>query len=290
MLYCSTHPKKVVLIRMRYCSVTHPEKIWFPEDNITKQDIINYYRTAAPLLLPTIANHPLTLHRFPDGITHTGFFQKEIPNYLPSLVTRILIRNKTVPGSTTYPYLTAHNTKGLLCLINTGAITIHQWQSGIKNLNFPTRLVFDLDPGSRVLWEDIVTVAYALKKLLESHGFTPTCMLTGSRGVHVIAQIPPRYKYDTIRTYTHRCAKLIHKKYPSLVTIQSREKNKSHRVYIDTLRNSYGATTVVPYAVRARPGAPVAMPISWRSLSQKNMRSDYFTLPKALHVISRRTQ
>lgn len=270
---------------MSYCPVTHPEKIWFPADKITKQDIINYYRAAAPLLLPAIAHHPLTLHRFPDGITHTGFFQKDIPDYLPPIVTRKTIRNKTVPGSTTYPYLTAHNTQGLLCLINTGAITIHQWQSSIKKLNYPTRVVFDLDPGSHVTWDHLVIIAYALKELLKDHGFTPTCMLTGSRGVHVIAPIPPRFSYTLIRTYAHRCAEIIQKKYPKLITINPREIHKKDRIYIDILRNSYGATTVVPYAVRARAGAPVAMPINWPTLSKKNMCSDYFTLERALSFI-----
>jgi bifunctional non-homologous end joining protein LigD len=254
--------------------ISNPDKILFPKSGITKHNIITYYQNIADHLLPFMHNRPLTMHRFPNGIDHEGFYQKNAPDFFPSWIKTIPIAKKN--GEITH-YIVCENIETLTCLANSACITPHLWLSTIDKLQQPDRLIFDLDPSSND-FDLVKNIAHNLKKLLEELGLTPYLMATGSRGLHVIVHINQRDNFDTVREFAHKCSYILEHDSPQHVTLDIRKDKRGKKVFIDTLRNSFGATAVAPYAVRAREHAPVATPLYWEELADRTLRSDMFTI------------
>jgi bifunctional non-homologous end joining protein LigD len=257
-------------------NITHPEKILFPKDGITKAKFIGYYATIAEIMLPYLKNRPLTMLRYPDGIDKEGFYHKDTPDYFPSWIKRVAISKRTEQG--TDHYVVCNNTATLVYIANQNCITPHLWLSRIDKLDYPDKLIFDLDPGKNTTFAFIKKTAWQLKEVLESVGISPFVMTTGSRGLHVTVPLNRRANFTTVRTFAKNIAQIIVQNDPQHLTLESRKEKRGGRLLIDIMRNSFSATSVAPYAIRAKNGAPVATPLLWEELHQPGLRSTSYTI------------
>ncbi len=244
--------------------ITNENKILFPKAKITKGELVEYYQRVASYMIPYVKNRPLTMHRFVQGIDQEGFYQKNVPDYFPSWIKRVPILKK---ADGIVNYVVCNNDATLVYLANQLCITPHIWLSRVDKLKYPDRMIFDLDPSPGVSFLQIRWAAKKIKKLLEhDFGLSTFIMTTGSRGVHIIVPLKRVHTFDQVRLFAHDCADLLAKKYPKKLTLEMRKAKRGKRIFIDVLRNSFGATGVAPYAVRAKPGAPIATPIEWHEL------------------------
>jgi bifunctional non-homologous end joining protein LigD len=246
--------------------LTHPDKIWFPKSKFTKQDIANYYTKIAPYFLKYVKNHLIVLLRFPNGITNESFYQKQIPDYFPAYIKRKTIDLKKGEKQTV---IIIANQKSLNYLVNQGTITFHSWLSNTKKINNPDKIIFDFDPATKDL-KSLRLAVTEMKKIIEKHELVPFLMTTGSKGYHIVIPIKPEHSFDVIREFAKKLAQELADKYPNLMTTNPKLETRKNKIFIDYLRNSYGATAVAPYSVRAIEKAPVATPITWQELSKAN--------------------
>lgn len=260
--------------------ISNDDKILFGKSGITKGDLIKYYQMIAPIMLPYCDDRPISMQRFPDGITKEGFFQKEAGNYFPQWITRI-----NIPKHNHEPvhYVVIDKPATLIYLANQGCITPHVWLSRTDNLEKPDRMIFDLDPADALSFSDIQHVAKQLKKILDECDLPSFCMLTGSRGAHIVVPLKRIHTFDDVRTFAHDVAKLLAQRFPKDITITMHKAHRGKRVFVDWLRNGFGATAVAPYAVRAHEGAPVATPVTWHELLSPRMKSQKYTI-KNIHL------
>jgi bifunctional non-homologous end joining protein LigD len=243
--------------------ITHPTKEMFPGEGVTKQDIATYYAAVAPYMLPHIKDRPLVLTRYIEGIGGEGFYQKEAGSYFPKWIQRASV--KLVQGGTQH-LVVADSAATLVYLANQGTITFHVWSSTVHALHKPDEMVFDLDPSDND-FPKVIAAAQLLRQTLQTHGYEPHLMLTGSRGLHVLVHIKPTRDFDTVRNEARGIAGEVIAQAPELVTIEARKAKRKKRLYIDITRNAYGQTHVAPFSLRARSGAPVAMPLAWDELT-----------------------
>ncbi|MFA6501924.1 MAG: non-homologous end-joining DNA ligase, partial [Parachlamydiales bacterium] len=252
--------------------ITNKNKILFPESEISKEDFINYYKKISKKIIPLIANRPITLQRFPDGIEGEIFFQKKAMEYYPKWIKTVSIK-KQDGSSIDMPLVT--DLDSLLYIANQVGV-IHIWLSKIDKLNYPDRIVFDLDPD-RNNFAQVIEVAKGLKKILDLLKLPSFFMTTGSKGIHVIVPIKPEYVFDEVKEFARNIASILSNTDPEKYTIEPRKEKRKNKVYIDYLRNSYAATQVAPYSIRPKEHAPIATPISFRELN-KNLTSQKFNI------------
>ena len=248
--------------------LTHPDKLLFPDDSITKAEFAAYMRDVAPAMLPHVRGRPVTLHRFNDGIAGPGFMQKEIPRGAPEWVRRVSVPKE---GGTVCHAL-AEDAATLVWLANVNCLTPHVWTSRADRLDRPDRLVVDLDPEDAGEFPRVVAAALDLRALLLDAGVTPFAMTTGSRGLHVVVPLRRRYGFDEVLGAARDLAEALVERAPDERTTAFRKAERGGRLFVDVLRNRWAQTVVAPYAVRARPGAPVAMPVRWEELEDGSVR------------------
>jgi bifunctional non-homologous end joining protein LigD len=255
--------------------ITHSDKILFGKSDITKADLIHYYQIVAPLMIPYCKGRPISMQRFPDGINKEGFFQKNAGDYFPQWITRV-----NIPKHNREPvnYVIIDKPATMIYLANQGCITPHIWLSRIDNLEKPDRMIFDLDPADNLSFADVQYVAKQLKKILDDCNLPSFCMLTGSRGAHIVVPLKRVHTFEEVRSFAHDIAEILAHQFPKLITITMHKRNRRKRVFIDWLRNGFGATTVAPYAVRAHENAPVAMPVTWKELLSSRTYSQKYTI------------
>lgn len=259
--------------------LTHPKKVLYPEDGVTKLDLVNYYDTVKKWMLPYITNRPLTLVRCPDTYKEC-FYQKHLNKFSPQDVESVSIKEKTKTDQ--YPYIT--NITGLLSLVQLGVLEFHIWGSDVKKVNYPNMIVFDLDPSPEVAWKKVVAAAKLLKKELAKLKLKSFVKTTGGKGLHVVVPIKPEHDWDDIKNFSHAFVNHIVELFPEeYVSTISKAKRKG-KIFVDYLRNQKGATAIAPYSTRARKGAPVSVPLRWEELSNRFEDNYYtiFTLPKRL--------
>ncbi len=255
--------------------ITNRDKIFFPDDEISKGDVIDYYERIGETMLPHIQNRPITMHRFPDGIAAEGFFQKNAPKNLPRSVESREIKNRK---NGTTQYLICNNLTTLRYMANYGNITSHIWLSTTDNLEKPDRMIFDLDPSDDD-FEQVRGAAGILHDFLTVHlGLTVFLMTTGSRGLHVVVPLDRRAGFDEVREFAGNIALRIENENPDLITTEVRKNKRQGRLFLDIARNAYAQTTVAPYSLRALPGAPVAVPIEYAELSDSDLYSQKYNL------------
>lgn len=253
--------------------ITHGQNILFPQTGITKNELINYYLHIAPTMIPYIKNRPITMHRFTKGIEKEGFFQKNVSEYFPRWIKRVTIAKKE---DGVVNYAVCNNAATLVYLANQLCITPHIWLSKIDKLNFPDRMIFDLDPSTKH-FAPIIFTAKKLKNILEKLGLKTFVMTTGSRGLHIVVALDRKNNFDFVRKFAKDVAAILVNKYPKIVTSEIRKIKRGRKIFIDTYRNSFAQTSVAPYAVRAKKGAPVATPIEWREVNSK-LKPDKYTI------------
>jgi bifunctional non-homologous end joining protein LigD len=246
-------------------------KTLFPGAGITKGDYIEYCEKIAGVMLPHLADRPLTLHRFPDGIDKDGFYQQQRSDYFPDWIeTCSTPRAEKDDMREAVEHVVCNNEATLVYLANQAAITLHGWLSRTDNIRKPDRLVFDLDPSTN----DFGAVRHAARqvvKLMKELGMNPHAMTTGSRGLHVIAPLRADSGFDAVRELAIDMAACLAAQHEDTLTVEQRKNRRKGRIYLDVMRNVYGQTTVVPYSVRANTDAAVATPITLSELDDSDL-------------------
>jgi bifunctional non-homologous end joining protein LigD len=257
--------------------VTRPEKILFPEDGITKGDLIRYYEQISPRMIPYLAGRPLALQRFPDGIERPGFFQKAAAPYYPGWIEKVTVQK----AGGTVTHVVANESASLVYLANQACITPHPWLSLRDRLQFPDQMILDLDPSA----DDVAGVIHGanlLKDLLDEAELPAYVKSTGSRGLHVVVPLDREQDFDSVRAFARKLAEALVSRDPERFTLEQRKNKRGDRVLVDVNRNAYAQTAVANYAVRARPGAPISVPLHWSELREKDFRPDGVTI-KNIH-------
>jgi bifunctional non-homologous end joining protein LigD len=250
----------------RDVEISRPDKELFP--GITKLDLAGYYADIAETMLPLVADRPLNLERYPDGIGGNKIFQQHASKHFPDWVKRV----ETPKSGGTVQHVVANDAATLVYLANQGVITLHAWLSRRDRLDRPDRLVVDLDPSV----EDHAAMrraAIAVADLFEELGLRPWAMTSGSRGFHIVLSLTRRAAYPTMREFASDFATLAERRHRELFTTEQRKAKREGKILLDVGRNNFGTTSVAPYSVRARPDAPVATPLALGELS------DSATLP-----------
>ena len=258
----------IIQIDGREIKLSRPEKVLFPEDGITKGDLVDYYRRISERMLPHLKGRPLSVERLPDGIGKASFFQKAVPSYFPDWIGRATVAK--VGGTVTHPV--CDDAATLVYLANQACIVLHPWLSRADKPDRPDQMIFDLDPpqGDN---GGVIQAAKDLKDLLDKMGLPAYLKTTGSRGLHVVVPLDRKEDFDSVRTFARAAAETLVTRNPDLYTLEARKVNRGERVYIDINRNAYAQTAVAPYSVRAIAGAPIALPIEWSNLRKKNLLS-----------------
>jgi len=254
--------------------ITHPDRVLFPADGITKGDLVGYYNEIASRMLPHLKGRPLMVQRFPRGIGEQGFVQQDFDGALPDWVSWIEVEKQG--GTLMHPV--ADRPEAIVWLANQDCITPHMWLSQRGRLAHPDRLIFDLDPSGSADFTAVRATAYTLAEVLDGLGLVAYLQVTGSRGAHVVVPLDADADFATVRQFARDVADVVIADDPGQRTLEARKARRGDRVYIDVMRNAYAQRAVAPYAVRARPGAPVATPIEWSELDGASMRADLFTI------------
>ena len=245
--------------------ISNVDKVFYPKAGITKGNVINYYRKIGETMLPYLKERPLIMHRFPDGIAEEGFYQKEKPDYFPRWFGETTV-NLAKGGSQTL--VVVNDISSLVYLANQGVLEFHSWLSRKDKASYPERLLFDLDPPkkSKDGFSLVKFAAYRLRDLLYEKKLQPFVMSTGSHGLHIVVPIIRHHGFDTVREYMKKIAEQLSEKYSEKITVEARKNKRRGRLFLDYMRNAYGQTSIVPYSLRALPGAPVAVPLDWDEL------------------------
>jgi bifunctional non-homologous end joining protein LigD len=254
-------------------AITHPDKVLFPEDGITKGELAAYYDAIAPLMLPHLRRRPITMERFPNGIGEKGFIQKDVSKGFPEWLKRIEAPKKD--GTVHYPL--ANDRRSLQWLANQNAITLHVWPSRTPRIERPDLCVLDLDPSRdepAVLREAML----ALRAVLDELGHRSWVKTSGSKGFHVVVPVPARATFDVSSALADRVAGILVEQHPATLTQEFTKADRGGRIFIDTARNRAGATFAAAYTVRAKPGAPVSAPCTWEEVESGAARPQTFTL------------
>jgi bifunctional non-homologous end joining protein LigD len=263
----------VVRVDRREIEISRPEKVLFPEDGITKGDLIEYYARIAPWMLPHLRDRPLTLERYPNGITTKRFFQKEVSSYFPKWIRTVTVEK--VGGTVTH--VVCNDTATLVYLANQACVTPHIFLSRADKVDVPDQLVFDLDPQGDD-FEVVKSTALDFKQLLDELELPAFLKTTGSRGLHVVVPLKRRENYEAVRAFGRDLAGIIVSREPGTRTMETLKANRGNRVFIDTNRNGYAQLVAPAFAVRAKKSAPVSVPLAWSELKKKGLRSNSFTI------------
>ena len=265
-------------------SLSSPERVMFPEDDITKGDLVDYYRAVADVMVPHLARRPLTLHRFPSGIEGQKFYQKQASEHFPGWIQRVTLRS--ADGGET-EYVTADDAATIVYLANQNCVVFHPCSTRAPDLHRPDLLILDLDPSDDD-FEKVREGAQRLRGILSEVGLVPFLKTTGSRGLHVVAPIVPEEDEDGVRQFARLIADVLVREAPERFTVEMSKAARGRRVFVDHLRNGKAQTAAAPYTVRALPGAPVAMPIRWAELEDPALDARRYRLRDAPAVLEER--
>jgi bifunctional non-homologous end joining protein LigD len=256
--------------------LSRTDKILFPgDDEITKGDLVEYYADVADRMLPYLRDRPVVMARYPDGITGQRVFQKNVPDYFPDWVTRAEVTKQ----DGVLHHVICDKLATLVYLANQACIELHVFLSRLGRLDDPDQLVFDLDPPDDEHFGDVRRAALRLRELLTDElGLTVFVKTTGSRGLHVYVPLRAGEDFDAVRAFAREAAGLLAARNPDLVTTEQRKGKRGSLVYADIMRDAYAQTVVAPYSVRARPGAPVAVPLHWEEVADAALAPRQFTL------------
>ena len=254
--------------------ITHPEKVLFPDDGITKGELAAYYESIAPVMLPHIRARPVTMERYPAGIDKKGFWQKDVSKGFPDWLERVEVPKKD--GTVHHPLIT--DTRSLLWVTNQNTITQHVWVSRVPRLYYPDVCVFDLDPSREDEPEILRAAALALRDLLRELGLPSWVKTTGSKGFHILVSLDGKSRTGDVARFAHAVGTLLVTRDPQHLTQEFSKADRGGRILVDTGRNGYSATFAAAYTVRAKPGAPVSAPCTWEEVERGEVGPRTFTL------------
>jgi bifunctional non-homologous end joining protein LigD len=239
---------------------TNTDRVVFPDVGITKGEVIAYYASVADIMVPELRDRPLTIERFTKGVDKGGFYQKHAQKHYPAWIERIELGTKT---KVAYPL--CDSPAALVYFANQGGFVLHVWTSRKQAPANPDEVVFDLDPPENG-FAMVQQTARILHELLEELSLSAFVKTTGSKGLHIVAPLDGKAGYDEVHGLCSGIAKLLCTRHPDLLTTEFYKKDRKGRLFLDTGRNSFGATMVAPYSLRGRPNAPVSAPIEWEEL------------------------
>ncbi len=263
--------------------VSSPDKILFKKEKKTKQNVADFYATIAGSMLPYIKDRPLSLVRCPGGSEGKCFFQKHFTGKIPHSFHPFQVKEGSGEGI----YISIDSAQGLRELVQLNAFEIHAWNCQSDNYMFPDQIVMDFDPGPGVPWKEVIAAAFELKVMLEDLELQSFVKLTGGKGLHVHIPVMPLYDWDQIKSFSQTLALELVSRNPAKYVANMAKKLRMEKIFVDYLRNGYGATAVVPYSLRARPLSAVALPIEWTELKRIKDPQQY-TMDKALRKIKAR--
>jgi len=257
----------------RAFKITHPEKVLFPDDGITKGELAAYYEAVAPIMVTHMRARPVTMERYPAGIGAEGFFHKDVSKGFPAWLKRVEVPKKG--GSLHHPLVM--DTRSLLWIANQNCITPHVWTSRAPKLGKPDICVFDLDPADDD--QDVLRAAtLALRDLLDELGLPSWVKTSGSKGFHIVVPLDGKAGFGDVMQFAGSVGSLLVKRHPDRLTQEFSKVDRGGRIYVDTGRNGYSATFAAAYAVRAKAGAPVSAPCTWEEVASGTVLPRSFTL------------
>ena len=262
--------------------ITHPEKILFPDDGITKGELASYYEAIAPVMLPHLRRRPITMERYHRGISSPGFFQKDVSKGFPEWLERVEVPKHS--GTVHHPL--ANDTRSLLWLANQNSITIHVWPSRTPNLYNPDICIFDLDPSKEDDLEVLRAAALNVRDLLTELGLPSWIKTSGSKGFHIAIPLDGKSDFGTVAHFAHVVGRVLVSRDPDHLTQEFSKVDRGGRILVDTGRNGYSATYAATYTVRAKPRAPVSAPCTWEELERGDIGPGTFTLRTMAQRIS----
>ncbi|MFF4398990.1 non-homologous end-joining DNA ligase [Streptomyces sp. NPDC001480] len=282
-----TDDVRTVRAGRRTVEVHRAGKVLFPGGSgakeYTKGDLVDYYRSVAPFMLPHLRGRPLMLERYPDGLDGPRFMQKNTPDHYPDWIARAEVGKED--GTVTH--VVCEDTATLVFLADQACLTLHRWLSRTDRghgIDHPDRLVLDLDPpgDTDADFAAVREAARLLRGLLDELRLPSAPMTTGSRGLHLVVPLDGRHDFDEVRAFARDVAELLAAEHPDRLTTAARKQDRGERLYLDIQRNAYAQTAVAPFTVRARPGAPVAVPVSWDQLDDPGLGPRRWTVEDAV--------
>jgi bifunctional non-homologous end joining protein LigD len=250
----------------RQVRLSNIDKVFWPDAGYTKGDLIQYYASIAPVLLPHLAGRALSLSRYPDGIEGNTFYEKQCPSHAPEWITRAPIPSGS--RGEVIGYCTAPDIESLMWIANMAAIEMHPWLSRVQHPQAPDFALFDLDPQEGSTWEQVVYVAGLINVLLERLGLAAYPKTSGSRGMHILVPLDPIHDYSRVRRFVETVGRMVATADPDAATLEWDMARRGPRVFIDHNQNVGGKTTAAVYSVRPRPGAPVSTPLLWNEIAE----------------------
>ena len=272
----------------RVVRLSNLDKTYWPDERITKGDLLRYYRDVAPTLLPHIRDRPFTMKRYPDGWQGRPFFRKDVTNYAPGWVKRVTVSvtsRESPQQSRTIEVPVVNDELALLWMVNTSCIECHTWYSRIDKLERPDWVVFDLDPSDDVGFAETVEVALLVKQALDALGLASFPKTSGALGLHVLVPIERRHTFEDTRRFATQVARAIAGAHADVATTEW-SKAKRRGVLIDASQNAKGKTIASVYSVRPMPGAPVSMPLHWDEVNEK-LNPSIYTMEAVLDRLDR---
>jgi bifunctional non-homologous end joining protein LigD len=263
--------------------ISSPDRVIFPELGLTKKDLADYYATIEPLIMVDAADRPMTLIRFPSGRTGESFFQKHDKGTFGPHVKQLPIEEKDGHFE---DYLYFDDIRGLLACVQMGTIEFHGWGSKVDKVEYPDRLVFDLDPDVGLDFRKVKDAAVRLKALLQDLGLKSFPLLSGGKGIHVVVPLDASKDWPTVKSFADRFSRAISEAEPETFTANIRKVERKGRIFLDWLRNQRGATAVMPYSARGREGAPVSAPVAWEELDKYDS-GHHFSIRHADQLLKR---
>ncbi|MDN3654420.1 non-homologous end-joining DNA ligase [Ferruginibacter paludis] len=271
---------KEIVIGKAKIKITHPGKIYFPEDNVTKGMVADYYQQMSACILPYLKNRPESLRRNPNGIHDSGFFHKDAGEDAPSFVKTKELFSESADRE--IDYIICNNAATLAYLNNLGCIELNPWHSTTKNLDKPDYLLIDIDPSEKNTFEQVIETANTFKQLLDKAGAVSFCKTSGATGLHIYVPLGARYMYEQVKDFAHFCCSKVSEILPAFTTLErSLSKRGDEHIYLDYLQNRRGQTIAAPYSLRPKVGATVSAPLQWKEV-KKGLHPGDFTIHNML--------
>lgn len=273
--------KEIVEIDGRILTLTNLNKVFWPDNAITKAQLIKYYLDIADVLMQCIYNRPLVMKRYPDGIKGDYFYQKECPSYAPDWVETYPVRHtKKVIN-----YIVCNDEATLIWLANQACLEIHGWLSRMEDIDFPDLAVFDLDPASGVSFSEVLRVALLVREVLNEFDIVGFPKTSGSSGLHIFIPLDGKHSFTEVTAAMKYLAQIIVRAYPDGVSIERSKLKRKTKVYLDYLQNGKGRTMAFPYSLRPLPGAPVSAPLTWDEVEGMKIHPVHFNLTNMVERI-----
>jgi bifunctional non-homologous end joining protein LigD len=253
--------------------ITHPEKVLFPRDGLTKADLARYYADIAPAMVPHTRGRPVAMHVFPGGIDGRGHYAKNVQGHFPDWIARATLDKR----GGTITHVLADDGATLVYLAGQNVITIHVWPARADAPRRPDRVIFDLDPGD-VPFAEVRAAARVVGDAVRDAGLVPYAMTSGSRGIHVVAPIKPGPEFPAVFRWAKGLGDELAARHPKRLTTEFYKEKRAAPIFVDTRRNAYAQHAVAAYSVRPRDGAPVATPLRWEELDDRGLRPDSWSI------------